>query len=87
MRLQWSPAGRQHCSHAYLGEALVTKIEQQSPATDKALDSGARLSTREPAAGGTHQPVGPSNRCKSRRAKTQTAGPHAQPDYHCTPGG
>ena len=29
VRLQWSPAGRQHCSHAYLGEALVTKIEQQ----------------------------------------------------------
>ena len=57
MRLQWSPAGRQHCSHAYLGEALVTKIEQQSPAIDKALDSGAYLSTREPAAGGPQQPT------------------------------
>ena len=29
VRLQQSPAGRRYCSHAYLDEAHVTKIEQQ----------------------------------------------------------
>ena len=29
VRLQRPPAGRRHCSHAHLGEALVTRIKQQ----------------------------------------------------------
>ena len=67
MRLQRSPAGRRHYSHAYLGEALVTRFEATVTSHDKALDSGACLSTKKPAAGGTHQPAGPSSRRRSRR--------------------
>ena len=68
VRLQRSAARRRHYSHAHLGEALVTRFEATVSATDKALDSGACLSTKEPAPGGTHQPAGPSSRRRSQRA-------------------
>ena len=63
MRLQRLPAGRRHCSHAYLGEALVTRFEatvtshRQGPGQwGLPVDQGAG-SRRAPPAGGPQQPA------------------------------